>query len=92
MTKQEFIKAHGEFLPAHLFTTNDVLMRVASNLSDYQIERNFMTGEQLDEKINNLKRYIFDYMSVLRAEEQYKKYEQQEMEEFRSHLGMYNEQ
>lgn len=74
-------------MPADLFTTNDVLMCVAANLSDYQIERQFMTDEQIDEKFNNLKRYIFDYMDVLRAEERMRYEREAELKEFNAHLG-----
>ena len=87
MTKQEFIKQHRVLMPAALFTTNDVLMCVAANLSDYQIERQFMTDEQIDEKFNNLKRYIFDYMDVLRAEERMRYEREAELKEFNAHLG-----
>ena len=69
MTKQEFIKTHREFLPADLFTTNDMLMRVAANLSDLHIEKSFFTPEQMDQKLDSIKEYIFDYMDVLRNEE-----------------------
>ena len=84
MTKSEFCEKYGEWSTP---TTNDVLMRIASNLSDLHIEKTFFTPEQMDEKLNSLKRYIFDYQSVLRSEEQYAKYEAQEMAEFISHLG-----
>lgn len=44
--------------------TNDVLMRIASNLSDMQM------SETTDvEKLNLLKKYIFDYRNVLRNEQ-----------------------
>ena len=46
-----------------LTDTRDVLMRIASNLSDMQ-----MSGAS-DEKLNLLKKYIFDYSSVLKQEE-----------------------
>ena len=86
MTKKEFQEKYYEM---SVFNTNDVLMRVASNLSDLQIEKTFFTPDQMDEKLNNLKRYIFDYMAVLRIEEQNKRYEQQEMDEFNAHLGKF---
>jgi len=85
MTKVEFCEKHGELLPAEMIKTNDVLMRVASNLSDTQE----MLGRGIDvnQQLNEVKKYLFDYMSVLRHEEQYDKYEKQEMNEFLSHLG-----
>jgi hypothetical protein len=58
MTKQEFIEKYKEF---ELFDTQDVLMRIASNLSDLQNEDNN------SDKINSLKEYIFDYKSVLKS-------------------------
>ena len=85
MTKVEFTEKHGEFLPAELLKTTDVLMRVASNLSDTQ--EMLSMGMDVNEQLNNVKRYIFDYMSVMRREEQYQKYEEQEMREFNNHLG-----
>lgn len=85
MTKVEFTEKHGEFLPAELLKTTDVLMRVASNLSDTQ--EMLGMGMDVNEQLNNVKRYIFDYMSVMRREEQYQKYEEQEMREFNNHLG-----
>lgn len=85
MTKVEFTEKHGEYLPAEMLKTTDVLMRVMSNLSDTQemLER----GMDVNQHLNEVKKYISDYMTVLRVEEQYKKYEQQEMNEFLSHLG-----
>ncbi len=85
MTKVEFTEKHGEFLPAEMLKTTDVLMRVMSNLSDTQEMLN--RGMDVNEHLNEVKKYISDYMTVLRVEEQYKKYEQQEMNEFLSHLG-----
>ena len=85
MTRVEFCEKHGEFLPAEMLKTNDVLIRVASNLSDTQemLDR----GMDVNQHLNEVKKYIFDFMSVLRREEQFKKYEEQEMKEFLNHLG-----
>lgn len=85
MTKVEFCEKYGEFLPAEMLKTTDVLMRVASNLSDSQemLDR----GMDVNNHLNEVKKYIFDFMSVLRREEQYKRYEEQEMREFNNHLG-----
>ena len=85
MTKFEFCKKHGECLPAEMLKTTDVLMRVASNLSDTQemLDR----GMDVNNHLNEVKKYIFDFMTVLRREEQFKKYEEQEMKEFNNHLG-----
>lgn len=86
MTNQEFKEKYGERPSAG---TSDVLMRIASNLSDLQIEKNFFTPEQIDDKINALKAYISDYHTVIRAEEMSRRYEEQEMREFNAHLGKY---
>jgi len=64
MTLKQFESKHDERFST---STNDVLMRVASNLSDLHIEKDIWTGEQIDKKLNSLKRYIFDYMDVLRS-------------------------
>jgi hypothetical protein len=85
MTKVEFCEKHGEYLPAEMLKTTDVFMRVASNLSDTQemLDR----GMDVNQHLNEVKKYIFDFMTVLRREEQFKKYEEQEMREFNNHLG-----
>ena len=57
-------------------------MRVASNLSDIQ-----EMGNGSNEQLNEVKKYIFDFMAVLRREEKYKKYEEQERQEFLNYLG-----
>lgn len=75
MTKQEFQQKYGE-MP--MFDTQDVLMRIASNLSDMHYNR-----LDVDDKLNSIKKYIFDYMDVLRSEKRFA----QEMEEFQAHLG-----
>ena len=63
MTLQEFeIKHHERWTPS----TTDVLMRVASNLSDLHIEKDFFSPKEMDRKLNNLKEYIFDYRDVLK--------------------------
>lgn len=85
MTKVEFCEKYREFLPAEMIKTNDVLMRVASNLSDAQ--EMIGMGMDVNQHLNEVKKYLFDYMSVLRREEQYEKYYKQEMNEFLSHLG-----
>jgi hypothetical protein len=87
MTKVEFCEKYGEYLPAEMLKTTDVLMRVASNLSDTQemLDR----GMDVNQHLNEVKKYIFDFMTVLRRQEQYKKYEEQEMNEFNEHLGKF---
>ena len=75
MTKQEFQQKYGEM---SMFDTQDVLMRVASNLSDMHYNR-----LDVDDKLNSIKKYIFDYISVMRTEKQ----NALEMEEFQAHLG-----
>ena len=62
-------------------------MRVASSLSDLHIEKHFFTPNEMDEKLNSIKQFIFDWQRVLRTEERNAKYEEQEMNEFLSHLG-----
>jgi len=82
MTRVEFCEKYKEMLDAEELTTNDVLMRIASNLSDVQ-----EMGNGSNEHLNEVKKYIFDFMAVLRREEKYKKYEEQERQEFLNHLG-----
>ena len=84
MTRFEFEKKYQTWSTPN---TNDVLMRVASNLSDLHIEKDFFTPNEMDEKLNTIKQFIFDWQSVLRTEERNSKYEEQEMNEFLSHLG-----
>jgi hypothetical protein len=88
MTKQEFQTTYGE---NPFFDTQDVLMRIAANLSDMQMQ--FSDNKEMVEKMNSLKNYIFDYKTVLRMEELNKirknREQQIEMDEFNSHLGRY---
>ena len=88
MTKQEFQKTYGE---NPFFETQDVLMRIASNLSDMQMY--LSDNKEMVEKMNTLKNYIFDYKTVLRIEELNKirknREQQIEMDEFNSHLGRF---
>ena len=84
MTRFEFEEKYQTWSTPN---TNDVLMRVASNLSDLHIEKDFFTPNEMDAKLNAIKEFIFDWRMVLRTEEQYSKYEEQEMKEFISHLG-----
>jgi len=80
MTRFEFEEKYQTWSTPN---TSDVLMRVASNLSDLHIEKEFFTPTQMDEKLNAIKRFIFDWQSVLRMEKQ----EKTAMAEFSSHLG-----
>jgi len=84
MTRFEFEQKYQTWSTPN---TNDVLMRIASNLSDLHIEKDFFTPNEMDVKLNAIKEFIFDWRMVLRTEEQYAKYEEQEMKEFISHLG-----
>ena len=54
------------------------------NIRDFINEEDF---NNVKDYSNNLKKYIFDYQSVLRMEEMYSKQEEVEMKEFLSHLG-----
>jgi hypothetical protein len=65
MTRLQFQEKYDEFRTPN---ADNVLMRIASNLSDLHIEKDFFTAEQMDAKLNNLKRYIFDFQDVLRNE------------------------
>jgi len=65
ITKAEFLSKHNE---RDYVEATDVLSRIASNLSDLHIEKTFFTPEEMDQKLNNLKQYIFDYQDVLRFE------------------------
>ena len=84
MTRFEFEQKYQTWSTPN---TNDVLMRIASNLSDLHIEKELFTPNEMDAKLNAIKQFIFDWRMVLRTEEQYAKYEEQEMKEFISHLG-----
>lgn len=67
MTSVEFCEKYGESQPVEMLKTNDILMRVASNLSDSQ--EMLGLGIDINQNLNKVKEYIFDYMSVLRCEE-----------------------
>jgi len=60
MTRLEFNQKYGERPSSD---TEDVLMRIASNISDLQHDESIA-----DCKLDMLKQYIFDYQSVLRNE------------------------
>lgn len=85
MTKQEFETVYGE----RDLNTQDVLMRIAANLSDMQMH--LSNNPEIVEEMNELKNYIFDYKTVLRMEEinqvRRQRELQIEMDEFNSHLG-----
>lgn len=66
MTLEEFAQKHDELF-GDMTQTKDVLMRIASNLSDLQYESTFSTTKDVVEKCDSLKEYIFDYISVLRS-------------------------
>lgn len=84
MTRFEFEKKYQTWSTPN---TNEVLLRVASNISDLHIEKHILTPNEMDEKLNTIKQFIFDWQKVLRSEERNSKYETQEMNEFLSHLG-----
>ena len=60
MTRDEFNKKYSE---RSYSDTSDVLMRIASNLPDLQLDT-----DNLSDKLNLLKEYIFDYKTVIRNE------------------------
>jgi len=82
MTKQEFQKQYGEMA---MFDTSDVLMRIASNLSDIQTLIEWEHNQDANARLNAIKEYIFDYQTVLRNEARMA----EEMKEFNDHLGKY---
>ena len=84
MTRFEFEKKYQTWSTPN---TNEVLLRVASNISDLHIEKHILTPNEMDEKLNTIKQFIFDWQKVLRSEERNSKYEKQEMDEFLFHLG-----
>lgn len=83
MTKQQFIEKYNE---SEYFDTQDVLMRIASNLSDIQ-EIEDLTLDP-NHKVNLLKEYIFDYKAVLRNEEMIARYQAQDEADFQNHLSI----
>jgi hypothetical protein len=58
MTRDEFNKKYSE---RSYSDTSDVLMRIASNLSDLQHDT-----DNFSDKLNLLKEYIFDYKTVIK--------------------------
>jgi hypothetical protein len=82
MTKQEFQKQYGE-MP--MFDTSDVLMRIASNLSDIQLLIEWEQNQDANARLNSIKEYIFNYQDVIRHEARMA----EEMKEFNDHLGKY---
>jgi hypothetical protein len=78
MNKQQFIEKWNE---EYGFSVSDVLLRINSNLSDFQ------SGTLQD--LNGLKEYISDYRVMLKQEEMEKLHREQERQEFYDHLGRY---
>ena len=66
MTKEEFATKYRSCMPHGDVDTREVLFLVASNLSDLQ---HFGLTEEANEKVNAVKEFIFDYMSVIRKVE-----------------------
>jgi hypothetical protein len=66
MTREEFNK---KWFERDYPDTQEVLMIIASNLSDFQHEIYFSNPDEIGKKMNTLKEYIFDYKTVLRKEE-----------------------
>ena len=60
MSRDEFKEKYGQIGD---LSTEDVLMRIASNLSDLQHNTSI-----LKDRIDMLKEYIFDYKSVIKNE------------------------
>ena len=60
MSREEFNKKYGE---SSYSDTSDVLMRISINLSDLQ-----HNSSNLNDRLNVLKQYIFDYKTVVRNE------------------------
>jgi hypothetical protein len=60
MSRDEFKEKYGQIGDS---STEDVLMRIASNLSDLQHNTSI-----LKDRIDMLKEYIFDYKSVIKNE------------------------
>lgn len=67
MTKQEFYQKHREF--SEDINTQDVLTRIAGAISNLHMEKNFLSPQEMDETLNGIKEYIFDYKDLLKAEE-----------------------
>lgn len=86
MNKNEFTQKHNEIFG---FNTQDILQRTISNLSDLHIEKNFLSPEEMDAKLNAMKEYLMDCKSVLRMEERMKNQHDEEMAEFKAHLGRF---
>ncbi len=62
MTRKEFAVKHDEIFGEEVGDA-DVLMRIASNISDLEVD-----SSNLKSKAFYLKEYIFDYISVVRSE------------------------
>tara|TARA_R110002153_G_scaffold194385_2_gene347821 strand:+ start:122 stop:343 length:222 start_codon:yes stop_codon:yes gene_type:complete len=67
MTKQEFREKHREF--SEDVNTQDVLTRIAGAISNLHMEKTFFSPQEMDEALNDIKEYIFDYKDLLHREE-----------------------
>ena len=69
MTRKEFGEKYYDIIIGEDVCTSEVLMRIASNLSDMQVVNSmFSQNKDLDDMMNKLKKYIFDYMDVEKSE------------------------
>ena len=66
MTKQEFYQKHREF--SEDINTHDVLTRIAGAISNLHMEKTFFSPQEMDETLNGIKEYIFDYKDLLHQE------------------------
>lgn len=67
MTISEFQTKYNQ--SEYQMNNDDILSRIQSNLSDLQIEKDFFTPEQMDEKLNAIKTFISDWKSVISEKE-----------------------
>mgnify|MGYP003635475573 FL=1 len=66
MTKQEFYQKHREF--SEDINTHDVLTRIAGAISNLHMEKTFFSPQEMDERLNEIKEYIFDYQDLLKTQ------------------------
>ena len=74
MNISEFIKKYGETNSVDTIEVNDILWRVSSNLSDLKMEQQFKSTEEINEKIDALREYLSDFRSVMKTQEDHKRY------------------
>lgn len=74
MNITEFINKYDEKHSVDTIEANDILFRISSNLSDLKFEQEFKPTEEVNEKIDALREYLFDFRQVMKTQKAHKRF------------------